>query len=421
MTVPVLTELAAFPDPVRGLCVSLACDPRRRVHVRVLPAHWIGNVWWLVIAGCWSSSLRAGSSSPARHADRRPTFPRTWRTASFVPGARSNERGCAVLRLPPGLQVEVRPCTRARAARRRWRGGPRRRRRRPQRAARSPARRHRPRDHGAARGGRAPRQGGRHQVRADRHRPRHRHPGDRRRSRSRSRRCARTSRPTAARPRSSSAATGRATPKRRDFTINALSVDADGIVHDHVGGLADIAARRVRFIGDAGAAHRRGLSAHPAFLSHACRLRDGRTRSRRISRLHRRACRIGQSFCRTRAHGNAQARGRGGSGGRGAGDGRRRPAAGDFRRCHLHRHVRGDDRGGTCAGVATERGTPAGSTFGRRHRGCQASRRPGFAFPTRKRRRSIRWAIAGGVSRTRTRRGRGGCSIGSARIPIATG
>src|SRR5258707_5987743 len=38
--------------------------------------------------------------------------------------------------------------------------------------------------------------------------------------------------------------------ERRDFTINALSVDADGVVHDHVGGLADIAARRVRFIGD---------------------------------------------------------------------------------------------------------------------------------------------------------------------------
>jgi tRNA nucleotidyltransferase/poly(A) polymerase len=38
---------------------------------------------------------------------------------------------------------------------------------------------------------------------------------------------------------------------RRDFTINALSVGADGIVHDYVGGLTDIAARRVRFIGDA--------------------------------------------------------------------------------------------------------------------------------------------------------------------------
>jgi poly(A) polymerase len=39
--------------------------------------------------------------------------------------------------------------------------------------------------------------------------------------------------------------------ERRDFTINGLSVDAGGVVHDHVGGLADIAARRVRFIGDA--------------------------------------------------------------------------------------------------------------------------------------------------------------------------
>ncbi len=38
--------------------------------------------------------------------------------------------------------------------------------------------------------------------------------------------------------------------QRRDFTINGLSVSSDGIVHDHVGGLDDIAARRVRFIGD---------------------------------------------------------------------------------------------------------------------------------------------------------------------------
>ena len=39
--------------------------------------------------------------------------------------------------------------------------------------------------------------------------------------------------------------------QRRDFTINGLSVDADGVVHDYVGGVADIAARRVRFIGNA--------------------------------------------------------------------------------------------------------------------------------------------------------------------------
>lgn len=37
---------------------------------------------------------------------------------------------------------------------------------------------------------------------------------------------------------------------RRDFTINGLSVTPDGLIHDDVGGLADIAARRVRFIGE---------------------------------------------------------------------------------------------------------------------------------------------------------------------------
>jgi poly(A) polymerase len=38
--------------------------------------------------------------------------------------------------------------------------------------------------------------------------------------------------------------------ERRDFTINGLSVGTDGVVHDYVGGLSDIAAKRVRFIGD---------------------------------------------------------------------------------------------------------------------------------------------------------------------------
>lgn len=39
---------------------------------------------------------------------------------------------------------------------------------------------------------------------------------------------------------------------RRDFTMNGLSVDARGVVYDHVGGIADAKARRVRFIGDPG-------------------------------------------------------------------------------------------------------------------------------------------------------------------------
>jgi poly(A) polymerase len=38
--------------------------------------------------------------------------------------------------------------------------------------------------------------------------------------------------------------------RRRDFTINALSLDGRGQIFDYVGGRADLAARRVRFIGD---------------------------------------------------------------------------------------------------------------------------------------------------------------------------
>ena len=39
---------------------------------------------------------------------------------------------------------------------------------------------------------------------------------------------------------------------RRDFTINALGLDAAGVLHDYADGLADLALRRVRFIGVAG-------------------------------------------------------------------------------------------------------------------------------------------------------------------------
>jgi poly(A) polymerase len=43
----------------------------------------------------------------------------------------------------------------------------------------------------------------------------------------------------------------RADAERRDFTVNALSCRPDGIVHDYVGGLADLERRHVRFIGQA--------------------------------------------------------------------------------------------------------------------------------------------------------------------------
>jgi poly(A) polymerase len=39
--------------------------------------------------------------------------------------------------------------------------------------------------------------------------------------------------------------------ERRDFTMNGLSLTADGTVHDLVGGIDDLKARHVRFIGDA--------------------------------------------------------------------------------------------------------------------------------------------------------------------------
>ena len=38
---------------------------------------------------------------------------------------------------------------------------------------------------------------------------------------------------------------------RRDFTINAMSCDGAGRVHDYFGGIADLAAGRVRFVGEA--------------------------------------------------------------------------------------------------------------------------------------------------------------------------
>jgi poly(A) polymerase len=37
---------------------------------------------------------------------------------------------------------------------------------------------------------------------------------------------------------------------RRDFTMNALSADPDGTIHDPFGGVADLRAGRVRFVGD---------------------------------------------------------------------------------------------------------------------------------------------------------------------------
>lgn len=59
--------------------------------------------------------------------------------------------------------------------------------------------------------------------------------------------------------------------ERRDFTINALSLDARGRLHDTTGGVADLTAGRVRFIGEA-----------------ATRLREDALRLLRFFRFHAR-------------------------------------------------------------------------------------------------------------------------------------
>ena len=59
--------------------------------------------------------------------------------------------------------------------------------------------------------------------------------------------------------------------ERRDFTMNALTLAPDGTVHDHVGGLADLERRRVRFIGDAATRIREDyLRILRFFRFHAC-------------------------------------------------------------------------------------------------------------------------------------------------------
>ena len=63
--------------------------------------------------------------------------------------------------------------------------------------------------------------------------------------------------------------------RRRDFTINALSLDADGVVHDDVGGLADLAAGRVRFIGDAAPRIREDYLRILRFLRFSARFGEG--------------------------------------------------------------------------------------------------------------------------------------------------
>jgi len=63
---------------------------------------------------------------------------------------------------------------------------------------------------------------------------------------------------------------------RRDFTINALSIDAGGLVHDYTEGIADLAAGRVRFIGDARLRIREDFLRILRFLRFSARFAEGR-------------------------------------------------------------------------------------------------------------------------------------------------
>ena len=100
--------------------------------------------------------------------------------------------------------------------------------------------------------------------------------------------------------------------ERRDFTINGLSVDADGIVHDHVGGLADIEARRVRFIGDAGQRIAEDyLRILRFFRMHAAYGAGEPDRAGYLACIAGRAG-LAEPFRRARAHGDAEAAGGGG-------------------------------------------------------------------------------------------------------------
>ncbi len=115
--------------------------------------------------------------------------------------------------------------------------------------------------------------------------------------------------------------------ERRDFTINALSATRDGTVYDYVGGLDDLAARRVRFIGDASKRIAEDyLRILRFFRFHAAYGSSDHPDAGRACRLHRRPRRARPAVARTRAHGNDEAGGRAARGADAHRHDRRRPA-----------------------------------------------------------------------------------------------
>ena len=164
--------------------------------------------------------------------------------------------------------------------------------------------------------------------------------------------------------------------ERRDFTINGLSVDAEGIVHDHVGGLADIEARRVRFIGDASQRIAEDyLRILRFFRMHAAYGAGEPDRAGYLACIAGRAGLASLSAERVRMEmlKLVVAEGAGVAVQAMADAGLLLPIFGGVTYTGTFAAMIAAER---ALALAPNAGTPAGRAFGRRHRGCQARRGP---------------------------------------------
>ena len=131
----------------------------------------------------------------------------------------------------------------------------------------------------------------------------------------------------------------KADAERRDFTINSLSVTVDGTVHDFVGGLPDIAARHVRFIGEPRQRTKKMISAHLALLQVSRPFRRGSAGRGWLACLHRRAVRPRRAFPRAGADGASKTSRRGARDADAGGDDGVRAARHGARRRRLPRRL----------------------------------------------------------------------------------
>ena len=91
--------------------------------------------------------------------------------------------------------------------------------------------------------------------------------------------------------------------RRRDFTMNALYADAQGKVHDPLGGLSDLRAGRVRFVGDPAQRIREDYLRTLRFFRFSAGYARGRLRPRGHRRRHPRKDGPVAAVARARADG----------------------------------------------------------------------------------------------------------------------